>query len=604
MQLAKDATETPAPIVPDFTRYARLNKRPRCPINNVAKMPWSDGVMVTELDIIRAEHAEGRPGMRLAQFVSGAWHLLEPSTPLEWNWHLDAVCDHLEALILNMPGPCKRCKAKPENWGWAYVPPSAQLEASGMDENGELPTEPAQPIVPTLCQLCGGETEKCPQNLLINVPPGTMKSLIFSVFLPAWVWLFRPSWRAIYASGTPSVVTRDSLKCRNLIKSDWYQKTFQPSWKIRSDQDEKQHFANTANGFRMGVGAGGSITGERAHFLGVDDPNDAKEIHSKAHRDSINERWWDSAFHNRIADPTLSKRGIIMQRLHEEDLAGHVLEKEKGEWANLVIQMEYEKERPGDQPTWLHWMDPRNEEGEILARRFTPAFLKGERLTLGPSGYAGQMQQRPVGAAGNKFQREWWRFWCRDGKQHERPKHSTMVPPRVLLLTQDFDEVIVSVDAAFKDNPENDYVVILVVGRIGADKYILDRKREHLSFTATKQALRQTRADWPRAYKIVIEDKANGTAIIDDLKSEISGIVPYSPGSGDSKEARAAVAEPQVAAGNIYLPEGAPWLQEWVDEFAAFPKGRKDDQVDALSQAVIAFQDPEMHTTRMLLGIA
>ena len=535
------------PMVP-----AALNVRPNPSkyLDGVKRIPCVDGIPRTQLEIVRLLLREGHPAVSLAQFVSAAWEILEPSTPLVWNWHLDVVCAHVEALLLDKPGP-----------------------------NGE----------------------PCPQNLLINVPPGTMKSLIFSVFAPAWMWLFRPSWRAIYASGTPSVVTRDSLKCRNLIKSDWYQKTFQPKWAIRSDQDEKQHFANTSGGFRMGVGAGGSVTGERADFLGVDDPNDAKEIHSKAHRTTINENWWSAAFHNRIADPSKSKRGIIMQRLHEEDLAGYVLDKEKGEWANLVIQMEYEADRPGDRPTWLGFIDPRTEEGEVLAPRFTAAYLAGERKTLGPSGYAGQMQQRPVGAAGNRFLREWWRFYTRDRVPHPRPKGTSQVPARFLPFDAAFDEVIGSWDCTFKDTDGSDWVVGLVVGRIGADKYILERRRARLSYTETRRAIVQQRADWPEMYEIAIEDKANGTAVINDLNSLISGLVPVEPLGG--KEARAAAIEPQVAAGNVFLPENADWLDEWIDEFAAFPKGKHDDQVDALSQALTKMNDSEIADVKALLGL-
>ena len=263
--------------------------------------------MTSQLGLVRELQKRGKPGLTLAQFVSAAWEILEPSTVLQWNWHLDALCTHVESLLLDRPGP---------------------------------------------------DGTPCPQNLLINVPPGCMKSLIFSVFAPAWVWLFRPSWRAMYASSNPNVVTRDSLKCRNLIKSDWYQNTFKPSWQISADQDEKQHFANTRGGFRRGLGAGGVVTGDRADFLGVDDANDAKEIHQKSHRVQINENWWDNAWHNRIADPTASKRGVIMQRLHEEDLAGHIVEKEGlasngGVWAHLVIAMEAEADGPGDKVTWL-----------------------------------------------------------------------------------------------------------------------------------------------------------------------------------------------------------------------------------------------------------
>lgn len=508
----------------------------------------------------RLLHNMGLPSLTLAEFVSAAWEGRSPdggtmpfeSVELAWNWHMDSMCQHLEALLLNKPGP-----------------------------NGE----------------------PCPQNLLMNVPPGSMKSLIFSVFAPAWMWLHRPSWRAIFASGTPSVVTRDSLKCRTLIQSDWYQKTFKPTWKISVDQNEKQHFANTAGGFRKGVGAGGTVTGERADFLGVDDPNDAKEITSKAHRTTINDNWWDSAFHNRIADPTSSKRAGIMQRLHEEDWAGYVLEKEKGEWAHLCIPMEYDREGAGDKRTWIGWSDPRTKDGELMfPERFTPKYLAAERLTLGSAGYAGQMQQRPVAAEGNRFKRDWWRFWSPTGQTEPRPKGCGAIPPiRYNPNVDRRDFRIGSWDCTFKDGDDNDYVVGGTVDVVGARRIVVERYRRKAGLGETLRAVQQQYDDF-RPDEIIVEDKANGSAVIETFEAKIPGMVPVDPKGG--KESRAAVMEPKVEAGNWYLPEGAPWLDEWVDEFAAFPRGKHDDQVDMASQVEARLlEDPDVVNARALLGM-
>jgi predicted phage terminase large subunit-like protein len=559
--------------------------RPVPPLSTT-RLRLPDGtVLPTQLDLARELHKRGRPGLSLAEFAVAAWEGRCPdgksnpleAVPLAWNWHIQSLCDHVEALLLNLPGP---------------------------------------------------QGQACPQNLLINVPPGSMKSLIFSVFTPAWMWLFRPQWRAIYASGTPSVVTRDSVKCRNLIKSEWYQQTFKPSWTISPDQDEKQHFANSAGGFRKGTAAGAAVTGERADFLGVDDPNDAKEITSKAHRTTINENWWDAAFHNRIADPTLSKRGVIMQRLHEEDLAGHVLEKEKGEWAHLSIPMEYEASGAGDRPTWLGWVDPRKEEqlgcddkhcertgrdgpcpsagmhGELMfPARFTLKYLAGERKTLGSAGYAGQMQQRPVSAEGNRFQRSWWRFWSPTGQMGTRPKGAGAVPPiRYMPGVDRRDLRMGSWDCTFKDTDGSDYVVGGTIDIVGSRRIVVERYRKKASFPETERAMQQQYEDL-QPDEIVVEDKANGSAVISSLAAKVPGLIPVNPQGG--KEARAAILEPKVEAGNWYLPEDAPWLDEWIDEFAAFPKGRHDDQVDMASQAEVRLlEDPDVVATRALLGLS
>lgn len=481
----------------------------------------------------------------LVEFVKAGWHVLEPSTPLLWNWHLDAICRHVQALIEDAPGT--------------------------------------------------------PQNLLMNVPPGTMKSLVTSVFLPAWVWLRRPDWRACFASGTPAVVTRDSMKCRALIKSQWYQETFKPEWQVSKDQDEKQLFSNTAGGFRQGVGAGGAITGVRADCLLVDDPNDAREVHSKAHRTAINERWWDAAFHNRIADPARSKRIVIMQRLHEEDLAGYLLAKEGAQWAHLCLPMEFDREMV--KRTWLGWEDPRTADGELLfPQRFTKEYLDGERMTLGSAGYAGQMQQRPAPAAGNRFKREWWRFWSPTGEAQLRPKGTTAVPPKRFNPAIDkYDEIVSSWDCSFKDGDENDFVVGITVYRVGALRYVVDRYRAKAGLGATVAAVQQQAKDW-NPYEVLVEDKANGSAVVELLQSQVDGILAVNPKGG--KEARAAVLEPKIEAGQWLLPEGASWLDEWIDEFAGFPLGKHDDQVDAASQLEARFlEDSEVTSARLLLGL-
>lgn len=516
--------------------------RPNPEISDKRKSLGRGKLAPSEAELIRhAQHVRHRPGLSLARFVSAGWHVLEPQTPLEWNWHLDVLCDHIQALILDAPGT--------------------------------------------------------PTNLLINVPPGSMKSLAFSVFAPAWAWLFRPSWRAIYASGTPSVVTRDSLKCRQLVSSEWYQRTFRPAWRIAPDQNEKQHFANTAGGFRKGVGAGGVVTGERADFLGVDDPNDAKEIHSEAHRIAINERWWSAAYHNRVADPSRSKRGIIMQRLHEEDLAGFVLARERGQWEHLCIPMECEGPRP---PTWLGWTDPRK-EGEILAPRFTPAYLANERAALGSAGYAGQMQQRPSSAEGNQFKRQWWKFFVMEGESIEprmRPTGCSTAQSRPI---KRFDRIVQSWDMTFKDGSKNDFVVGMVLGVLGADRFVLDVVRGQWDLPATLEQVRSLTKKWPQAAAKFVEDKANGPAVVQTLKREIPGLIEVTPEGG--KESRAAGCSPQIEAGNVYLLDGAPWVDAMVEEFAAFPRGKHDDQVDALSQGLIRLGgDVAVQRARWLLS--
>lgn len=560
--------------------------RPIAPLSN-APLRLPTGQITTQLALVREKHRRGKPGLTLAQYVSGGWDVLEPSTPLVWNWHLDVICAHVEALLLDRDGPNL----------------SAATAKAFATEQFETLDDARDSVLLTREDL---RVEVCPQNFLMNVPPGCMKSLIFSVFGPSWVWLFRPAWRAIYASANPTVVTRDSLKTRNLIKSDWYQKTFKPDWQIASDQDEKQNFANTRGGFRRGISAGGTVTGDRADFLGVDDANDAKEIHQKSHRVQINENWWDSAFHNRIANPRRSKRGLIMQRLHEEDLTGHVLEKEKGLWGHLVIPMEADADKEGDDVTWLGYSDPRKVDGELMfPEYFTPAYLEGERKTLGSSGYDGQMQQRPVAAAGNRFKKEWWRFWSPTGLSLQRPKGANAVAPLKwdpgVDLRRCF-QVISSWDCTFKDTDGTDYVVGLCVAIDGARRIVLELSRDRRSFPATVVEVKAQGARWPQITEFIVEAKANGDAVVKTLEADIAGMIAINPEGG--KESRAAIMEPKAEAGNWYLPEGAPWLDLWFSEFGAFPLGKHDDIVDGASQVEgRLLGDSDEANTRALLGL-
>ncbi len=242
----------------------------------------------------------------LAEFFRHAWPVLEPATPLVWNWHLDAVCEHLQALY-----------------------------------EGGLATN----------------------NLAISVPPGSAKSRALSVMLPAWAWVCRPSWRGIFASGNPRVSSRDSVLTRTLICSVWYRETFGITWALSDDQDTKTLFANTTGGVRMATTSGSRITGDRADFLAIDDPLDSADAYSKSARDAVN-TWFSQAFANRLNDLRTGKRCLIAQRLHAEDLIGYIAATEPAQWEFLTIPMQWENARRFT--TSIGWTDPRTADGELM----------------------------------------------------------------------------------------------------------------------------------------------------------------------------------------------------------------------------------------------
>ena len=438
----------------------------------------------------------------LAAFVRQAWPIIEPSTPLIWNWHLDVICSRVQALV-----------------------------------EGKLPR----------------------RNLIINVPPGSMKSTILAVCLPAWVWLRNPGWRGILASGNEGVAIRDSMKCRDIIDSDWYRGLFRPGWGFSKDQNAKGHYKNTATGFRMAISAGARITGDRADAIIVDDPNDAAEAFSKAARDQII-NWWDNAAANRLSDMSAGCRIIIQQRLHEEDLTGHVLATEPAAWEHLVIRQEFEL---GDEQPW----DPRREEGELFfPARFPREVVEGERRRLASSGYAGQHQQRPAAKEGEIFKRGFVRLY-----------DPTLPLPA-------FKRKIMSWDTAFKEKQQNDPSCGLVGGEAEQGIYLLDHVKGQMGYPALKEKAKT----WASAHHptaLLIEDKASGQSLIQELKQETSLPVVAVQVEAD-KVSRAWAVVPTWEAGRIFLPMGAEWVDDFLDELYTFPRAAHDDQVDAFTQLV------------------
>lgn len=518
-----------------------------------------------KLDEVKAEQAR----RSLSVFIREGWHVLEPTTPLIWNWHMDAVALHVQAAL--------------EDWitvqGWLSRENTRSLERP--DE------EPEAPFVQRI------------RNLLINIVPGSAKSRIISVYTPAWMWVRCPEWRAIFLSANPRVALRDSIFCREVIESDWYQQWFQPDWKLTTDQNAKGLFRNTRGGFRQALGFLAKITGDRGDALFIDDPNDPEEANSDTIRKSVNDRW-SSTVYNRVNDLRTSLRIGIQQRVHEEDWSGHILK--EGNWEHLCCPMEYEPQRLDadvdriPRVTSIGWSDPRTTEGELLfPERFPKEVVEFEKIRLGSYGYAGQHQQRPSPAEGGILKRHWWRFWQPAGLPRPLPPvqvrladGSTFECP-VIDLPESLEQLIQSWDMTFKDTKDSAFVVGQVWGKIKADRFLLDQVRDKLNFPATVKAVRDLTTKWPRSYTKLVEDKANGPAVISTLEHEISGLIGVEP-DGD-KIARVHAVSPQIESGNVYLPH--PALYSWVDgligEASTFPNSAYADQVDTLSQALRRF---------------
>jgi len=463
----------------------------------------------------------------LREFVHQAWPVIEPSTPFVPGFHIYAIIDHLEAVT-----------------------------------RGEI------------------------RNLLINVPPRHMKSLLVSVFWPAWEWIRHPERRWLYSSYGAQLSIRDSVKCRRLIESPWYQARWGHVFSLTSDQNAKMRFDNNRSGYRIATSVGGAATGEGGDRVVCDDPHNVGEVESDAVRKTATD-WWDVVMSTRVNDPKTSAMVIVMQRCHQQDLSGHLLE--KGNWEHLCLPAEYEGP---SRVTLIGFSDPRTQPGELLwPDRFGPKEIADLKIGLGSYAAAGQLQQRPSPAGGGIFKRHWFKYFHPRGANLppvlvRLPDGTTMSIPAIEVPHQ-VEEQIQSWDCSFKDLDTSDYVVGQMWGRIGARFLLGDQVRGRMDCPGTVKAVRELTREWPGTMAILIEDKANGSAVIQMLSHEIPRILPVNPGGG--KVARAQAISPLILAGNVYLPhpDYAPWVNDFIEECVQFPNGAHDDQVDAMTQALL-----------------
>lgn len=289
----------------------------------------------------------------LAAFTRAAWENIPSETgrPLVWGFHLDAICEHLEAVYIH----------------------------------------------------------KQITHLLIEIPPGCTKTKLTGTLLPAWLWTRQANHRFLFVGNNQDLANEESMTCRNLIESDWYRGTFRVPWELAEDQDAKSWYKNTAGGHRLCRGIFSNTQGRKGDSVIVDDANDARKIQSAAERRRVNLAY-DSSIYNRVIDFIGGVRIIIAQRTGEDDLIGHV--KNHGGWECLTIPEEFDRKHRVT--TCIGWTDPRKNDGEMLRPfQFGPEQIRRERsknLLI----YQAQHLQRPRSAEGIRFKLQWfqnrWRF--------------------------------------------------------------------------------------------------------------------------------------------------------------------------------------------------
>lgn len=481
-------------------------------------------------EAVREAAREVRASVRalrsFAAFSRQTWHVAQPGRRVVWGWHLEHVAQRVQHYLEQGTG-----------------------------------------------------------TLVVCLPVGSGKSTMLGVQAQPWDWLHRPNRQWINISSTDRNASRDSRKSRMLITSPEYQRIValsgQPSWKLTKDQNEKVNFVNTAGGARQCFTTRAEITGADADVLAVDDPLDAGKIELSSPESvrrllsdvmvRYDDVWTDRMRRVAGMDPDAEPgvRLIIAQRLHPLDPPGHMIARRDAgrDIEVIVIPEEYDPDVPGGPCP----ADPRTTPGELLQ----PAFRGlGELEALSARKRATRYNQRPSEKEGAVIAAAW--LW-------ERYRET----PRVRAAT--CDRIVVGVDLAFTGRTTSDYCVAVVLGIKGAMRYVLHVERAQIAYPDQRRMVEHIARDW-RATEVVVERAANGDALLSELREVVPGI----RGERASTDKTARLAETgtlaAMEAGQVLLPEDAPWLDEFVTELTSFPAAAHDDQVDALVWAMVAGQ--------------
>jgi predicted phage terminase large subunit-like protein len=461
-----------------------------------------------------------------AAFVKKAWRVLHPSRPLIWSWHFDYLCEILTLV--------KR----------------RQL-----------------------------------LRAIINIPPRSLKSTLVTILFPSWVWITEPEHNFLTASYSLDLSSEHSVIRRSLLQSAWYQRLFGDRFQLAGDRNQVAQYANNRRGQMVASSVGATVMGRGCDTAIVDDPVSADQALSDAERSTAN-NWLDATLRSRLNDPATGAIIMVMQRLHQLDPTGFLLQQEPGMWNHIRIPLEAEEDE-----IWTFPISGRivqRKKGEILIpERFPPETveqLRSRRLV-----YAGQYQQRPAAIEGNLIKRSEIRFYGGIDPRTGQPDEK---------LPESFDRKIISIDAAFKNSDTSDYVAICVIGVKGRKRYILNVVNQHLDAAATETEIRRQRDVHRPVCAVLIEDKANGPAIIQRLKVNIPGVIEVNPEGG--KIARMFAAAAGWQSGDWFVDRNAAWAEPFIEQITMFPAARHDDMADAMSQAAAWLLRTPVHTVRII----
>jgi len=430
-------------------------------------------------------------------FVRKCFHTLNPATPYLDNWHIELIGEYLEA--------CRRREIR---------------------------------------------------RLIINMPPRALKSICVSAAWPAFLLGHAPAERIMTASYASGLSIKHALDCRRIMQSGWYREVF-PNCQLAADQNEKHKFATTRFGHRIATSIGGTATGEGGNFLILDDPQNPAQVMSDVQRQHAVD-WFEHTFATRLDDKRNGVMVLVMQRLHEGDLSGYLLD--KGGWEHLCL--------PAIAPQNTRYdfgrVRKHRERGELLhAARESAALLQQTQRELGSYGFAAQYQQNPLPTEGGMVRRQWFR--------------------RFRQTPQAWERVVQSWDTAVKAGKAHDASVCVTVAQSEGCHYVLDVSSIRVEYPELRRRVVTHAREW-QADVVLIEDKASGQSLLQDLRKEpdMPPLVAILPRK--DKVTRFAAVSAMIEAGQVALPVDAVWLAEFERELLAFPQGKHDDQVDAFSQ--------------------
>ena len=495
--------------------------------------------------------------MSLAEFVKAAWSVIEPGQPYAHGWHIDFICAHLEAIT------------------------DGDLNDDGTYYN----------------------------RLLVNVPPGTMKSLLIGVFWPAWEWGPRnkPNMRYVCASHSLELAIRDSLRMRRLVTDEWYQGHWGDRVTITGDQNAKAKFETTATGSRQACAFAG-ITGYRGDRVIIDDPLSVDDANSDAKREGV-VTLFKEAVTSRLNNPDESALVVVMQRLHELDVSGVILEAGGMGYDHIMLPMRFDPARAC--VTRLGYADPREIDGELLfPDRFPEHVVDRDEAAMGPYATAGQYAQSPEPRGGGIIKDAWWKLW--DKGEY---------PP--------IEFIVASLDTAYTTKAENDPSALTIWGVFSAsgeqastrmvDRYgrtidgasatqsealgatakvmLMYAWQDHLDIgdlvVKVEEICTRMKVDL-----LLIENKAAGHSVAQELRRVFNhahfGMQMYDPKTLD-KVARLYSIQHIFSEGMVYAPN-KDWAEMVIRQTSSFPRGAHDDLVDTVSMGLKHLRDVGMLT--------